>query len=94
MWGIDRSATVDKFYGDALPENPYPLITSGMGTPYGNDPDGDGGSLYNMTDTTKNPVFKLLAKKTFQPGGLKLGINSLSTDNIDDYLTIIWSIKF
>jgi len=85
LWTLDRTATVKKRFKEEAVT--YPLWTSATGTPYAE-------SLYNMTDSTKNPVFKLFAKKTFQPGGLKLIENSLATDNIDDYLTIIWSIKF
>ena len=85
LWTLDRTATVKKRFKEEAVT--YPLWTSATGTPYVE-------SLYNMTDSTKNPVFKLFAKKTFQPGGLKLIENSLATDNIDDYLTIIWSIKF
>ena len=85
LWGVDKEKTCAKLFPDEVPT--YPLWSSGTGTPYAE-------SLYNMTNSEANPEFKLLAKKTFQPGGLKLARNVLVTDNIDDYLTIIWSIKF
>jgi len=94
LWTVDVPATTKKISGDEA--STYPLWTSATGTPYTQ-------SLYNMTDSTKNPVFNLFAKKTFLPGGLKIPENpahdpGISPDethaNIDDYLTIIWSIKF
>ena len=47
-------------------------------------------NLYNITDITKNPVFKLFSKKVFLPGGLQLNESSSN----DDYITITWGIKF
>tara|TARA_R110000765_G_scaffold84080_2_gene162883 strand:- start:1189 stop:2961 length:1773 start_codon:yes stop_codon:yes gene_type:complete len=46
--------------------------------------------LYNLADTSKNPVFKLFSKKVFLPGGLQFHQN----DHRDSFLTIVWSIKF
>lgn len=45
--------------------------------------------LYNLADTSRNPVFKLFSKKVFLPGGLQL-----IKEDKDSFLTIIWSIKF
>tara|TARA_R110002074_G_scaffold211524_1_gene380936 strand:- start:5723 stop:7513 length:1791 start_codon:yes stop_codon:yes gene_type:complete len=45
--------------------------------------------LYNLADTTKNPVFKLFSKKVFLPGGLQL-----IDETRDSFITIVWSIKF
>jgi hypothetical protein len=47
-------------------------------------------NLYNVADTSRNPVFKLFAKKVFLPGGLKIP----ETLSNDDYITIQWGIKF
>tara|TARA_R110002020_G_scaffold91773_2_gene222756 strand:- start:4949 stop:5884 length:936 start_codon:yes stop_codon:yes gene_type:complete len=46
--------------------------------------------LYNVADVSRNPIFKLFAKKVFLPGGLK--IDEASSN--DDYMTITWEIKF
>ena len=46
--------------------------------------------LYNFADINKHPEFKLLAKKVFMPGGLKLPDNS----DHNDYITIEWTLKF
>ena len=47
-------------------------------------------SLYNLTDSSKDPVFNLFSKKIFFPGGLKIPEGS----DYNDYITIVWGIKF
>lgn len=59
-----------------------PFLDRSTGTPYST-------SLYNLTDVSKNPKFRLFAKKVFFPGGLQ--IPELHNN---DYLTIYWEIQF
>jgi len=80
LWTLDYEKTAKKLGGEF--GNP-PFWSPESGTPYST-------SLYNLTDTTQNPVFKLFAKKVFFPGGLKIPENT----SYDDHITIIWGIKF
>jgi len=90
---FDFPATAKKFAGELCNDQvPQPFLNRDTGTPYGTPGNmGAGGktSLYNLTDATKNPVFKLFAKKIFQPGGLKL-----NHVDYNDFITIVWGIKF
>ena len=80
LWTLDYEKTAKKLGGEF--GNP-PFWGPESGTPYST-------SLYKLTDTTQNPVFKLFAKKVFFPGGLKIPENT----SYDDHITIIWGIKF
>ena len=80
LWTLDYEKTAKKL-GDEF-GNP-PFWVSSSGTPYTT-------SLYNLSDTTQNPVFKLFAKKIFFPGSIKIPENT----NYNDYITIVWGIKF
>ena len=87
---FDLPATAKKFAG--VSSNHLSFLNRTKGTPYGTAATmGAGGktSLYNLTDTTKNPVFKLFAKKIFQPGGLRM-----NSSDYNDFMTIVWTIKF
>jgi len=57
---------------------------------YNSESETAGIDLYNVADISRNPVFKLFAKKVFLPGGLKID----ETSSNDDYMTITWGIKF
>jgi hypothetical protein len=57
---------------------------------YNSESETAGIDLYNVADVSRNPVFKLFAKKVFLPGGLKID----ETSSNDDYMTITWGIKF
>ena len=80
LWTIDYEATAKKLGGEF---GKPPFIEPETGTPYTE-------SLYNLTDSTKNPVYKLFAKKVFAPGGLKIPKGTA----YDEHLTIVWGIKF
>lgn len=80
LWTIDYEATAKKLGGEF---GKPPFIVPESGTPYAE-------SLYNLTDTTLNPVYKLFAKKVFAPGGLKIPEGTA----YDEHLTIVWGIKF
>ena len=57
---------------------------------YSSESETTGIDLYNVADISRNPVFKLFAKKVFLPGGLKID----ETASNDDYMTITWGLKF
>ena len=57
---------------------------------YSSESETTGIDLYNVADISRNPVFKLFAKKVFLPGGLKID----ETSSNDDYMTITWGLKF
>lgn len=76
LWAFD----VDKTFAKLL-DNGYTL-DSVYDTP------GPSGKLYNVTDTDRNPVFKLLSKKVFRrPITIASGLSNPS-------LRIVWEIKF
>ena len=76
LWAFD----VDKTYAKLL-DNGYNLSSV-------YDKPGASGELYNVTDTDRNPVFKLLAKKVFrQPITIASGLTNPS-------LRIVWEINF
>jgi hypothetical protein len=76
LWAFD----VDKTYAKLL-DNGYSLSSV-------YDKPGASGELYNVTDTDRNPVFKLLAKKVFrQPITIASGLTNPS-------LRIVWEINF
>ena len=84
---FDFAATAKKFGGESA--NP-PFLNRDKSTPYGSGKlTGGKTSLYNLTDPSKNPVFKLFAKKIFQPGGLKM-----NHVDYNEFVTIVWGIKF
>jgi len=76
LWAFD----IDKTYAKLL-DNGYSLSSV-------YDKPGSSGELYNVTDTDRNPVFKLLAKKVFrQPITIASGLTNPS-------LRIVWEINF
>ena len=79
LWTIDYEATNRKFGELSKP----PFLDTTTGNPYAT-------SLYNLTDPEKEPVFKLFSKKVFFPGGLKIPEGTAN----DEYITIVWGIKF
>ena len=75
LWAFD----IDKTYAKLL-DNGYQLSSIYEA--------GSAGKLYNVTDTDRNPVFKLLAKKVFrQPITIASGLTNPS-------LRIVWEINF
>ena len=65
-------------------------LTEGVNNTLPNESETAGIDLYNVADISRNPVFKLFAKKVFLPGGLQINESSAN----DDYMTITWGIKF
>ena len=85
----DEWAFLNKYYGGV---GNIGLWTLDIGETLKKYPEGtplNNIDLYNLADTSKNPVFKLFSKKVFLPGGLQL-----IKEDKDSFLTIIWSIKF
>ena len=63
----------------SLENNAAPFLQPGAGTAFREDVDG-----------VSKLEFKLFAKKIFFPGSIKIPENT----NYNDYITIVWGIKF
>ena len=81
---------LDYYYGGIGAIGLWTLDRAATLDKYVNESETAGIDLYNVADISRNPVFKLFAKKVFLPGGLR--INESSSN--DDYMTITWGIKF
>ena len=81
---------LDYYYGGIGAIGLWTLDREATFLKYSNESETAGIDLYNVADISRNPVFKLFAKKVFLPGGLKID----ETASNDDYMTITWGIKF
>ena len=81
---------LDYYYGGIGAIGLWTLDRDATLDKYGSESETAGIDLYNIADISRNPVFKLFAKKVFLPGGLKINESSAN----DDYMTITWGIKF
>jgi len=81
---------LDYYYGGIGAIGLWTLDREATLAKYNNESETAEIDLYKVADTTRNPVFKLFAKKVFLPGGLKLNEATV----YDDYITITWGLKF
>lgn len=81
---------LDYYYGGIGAIGLWTLDRDATLDKYDSESETAGIDLYNIADISRNPVFKLFAKKVFLPGGLKIDESSAN----DDYMTITWGIKF
>ena len=89
-WGNDAYGGIsNKYYGGIGSIGLWTLDIDETLKKYPEGTTMDNIDLYNLADTSRNPVFKLFSKKVFLPGGLQL-----IKEDKDSFLTIIWSIKF
>ena len=81
---------LDYYYGGIGAIGLWTLDREATLAKYNSESETAGIDLYNVADVSRNPIFKLFAKKVFLPGGLKID----ETSSNDDYMTITWEIKF
>tara|TARA_R100000458_G_scaffold14009_1_gene11825 strand:- start:3520 stop:4449 length:930 start_codon:yes stop_codon:yes gene_type:complete len=81
---------LDYYYGGIGAIGLWTLDREATLDKYNSESETAGIDLYNVADVSRNPIFKLFAKKVFLPGGLKID----ETSSNDDYMTITWGIKF
>jgi hypothetical protein len=77
LWVLDTKATYKKHL-----DNGYDLSAI-------YDTPGSGSAVYNLTDTNRNPVFKLVAKKVFRQA-----ITPSEGRTTGDFIRIQWEINF
>ena len=78
LWTYDFPKTAKKLKDAGYALSAGILDTSA--TPYAT-------SVYNVTDLSRNPIYRLFAKKVFTPGGLIM-------DSSADYIRMKWTITF